>query len=200
MQRTLQSNEIAERDDVTYNYLCKASGDARYKCTVVLQSGIMVKMDVKEAIERAAKSLGYDGVKEEQEKAISHFLKGTDVFVALPTGYGKSLCYAALLCAFDCMRSVERSSIVVVVSPLLALMKDQVAVYSSRGLAAAYVSSEPENRLMRQGVLEGLYQLVYISPELLFRSAQWREMLREEPYMSRLVAFVVDEAHCVKKW
>ena len=156
-------------------------------------------MDAKEAIETAAKTLGYNGVKPEQERVMSSFLRGADVFVALPTGYGKSLCYAALPCAFDCVRSVQ-GSIALIVSPLLALMKDQVAVYSSKGLAAAYVSSEPENRLMRQGVLEGRYQLVFISPESLFASGKWREMLQEEPYVSRLVAFVIDEAHCVKKW
>lgn len=73
-------------------------------------------MDVQE---RAAKSLGYNRVKAEQEGVISHFMKGTDVFVALPTRYGKSICYATVPYAFDCPRLVERSSIVIVISPLL---------------------------------------------------------------------------------
>ena len=59
---------------------------------------------------------------------------GRDVFVALPTGYGKSLCYCCLPRVVDLVRSVEKQSIVVVVSPLIALMKDQVAACHSKGL------------------------------------------------------------------
>lgn len=103
-----------------------------------------------DAIDRAAKHLGCDRVKPEQEKAIRDFMAGKDVFVALPTGYGKSLCYAALPFAFDCVRSVSKpSSIVLVVSPLLVLMKDQVSIYSLKGLTSAYVSSEAENAQMK---------------------------------------------------
>ena len=68
------------------------------------------------------------------------------------------------------------------------------------GLNAGYVNAEPGNEDMQQGVLEGKYQLVFMSPASLFTVRKWREMLREEPYYSNLVAFVVDEAHCVKKW
>ena len=71
------------------------------------------------------------------------------MFVSLPTGYGKSVCYFPLPFVFDCLRRVEKKSIVVVVSPLVALMKDQVAQCSSCGLAAGFVSTDPNDHSMR---------------------------------------------------
>ncbi len=69
--------------------------------------------------------LGYT-LKPEQKACIVQFASGNDVFVSLPTGYGKSLCYTLLPLVFDLLRGVKGKSIVMVVSPLLALMKDQV--------------------------------------------------------------------------
>ena len=69
-----------------------------------------------------------------------NFLNGNDVFVALPTGYGNSLCYICLPGEFNRLKTSEKTSIVVIVSPLVALMKDQVALYSSKGVSAAYIS------------------------------------------------------------
>ena len=81
----------------------------------------------------------HPALKPEQEEAITQFLMGRDVFVALPTGYGKSLClYCCLPRVVDLVRSVEEQSILVVVSPLIALMKDQVAACHSKGLTAGY--------------------------------------------------------------
>ena len=85
----------------------------------------------KSYIREAAASLGYPALKPEQEEAITQFLMGRDVFVALPTGYGKSLCYCCLRRVFDLVRSIEEQSIVMVVSPLTALMKDQVTACHS---------------------------------------------------------------------
>ena len=70
-------------------------------------------------------------LKPEQEAALLSFLGGRDVFVSLPTGYGKSLSYAALPAAFDSLRNAPSKSIILVVSPLIALMKDQVATYQA---------------------------------------------------------------------
>ena len=71
---------------------------------------------------------------------------------------------------------------------------------STRGLTTAYVSGEPSDRAMKDGVLKGEYQLVYISPELLMVNLKWREMLRSSIYQSKLKCFAIDEAHCVTKW
>jgi len=89
--------------------------------------------DVSAAIEVAVRRLGYDSPTTQQKEAVTAFVKGNDVFVSLPTGGGKSLCYACLPWVFDALRSggevgSEHPSIVVVVSPLLSLMKDQVSL------------------------------------------------------------------------
>ena len=78
-------------------------------------------------------------------------------------------------------------------------MKDQVATLSDRGLAVGCVTSE-SSVAEKHKVSNGEYQLVLFSPEALLSVRRWREMLRDEAYNSRVVAFVVDEAHCVKKW
>ena len=78
------------------------------------------------------RDLGYGSLKEEQKLVIANFLSGNDVFVALPTGYGKNLCYICFPCASDRLKSAEKTSIVVIVSPL-PLTKYQEALYSSKG-------------------------------------------------------------------
>ena len=75
-----------------------------------------------------------------------------------------------------------------------------MANLSTRGLATAYVSADSSDKSMKDGVLKGEYQLVYISPELLMVNLKWREMLRSTVYQSKLKGFIVDEAHCVTEW
>ena len=142
-------------------------------------------------IQSVAATLGIKKLKPEQELAIRKFVEGTDVFVALPTGYGKSFCYYALPLVVDRLRGVNGQSIVLVVSPLIALTKDQVAHCSSRGLKAVFIGSDTSDS-MKKAILEGKRQIVYICPEPLFTRRRWRKMLREEPYLTNLVGFVVD--------
>ena len=158
-----------------------------------------VSEDLKAIVLDAARSLGYVSLKNEQETALLAFLRGYDVFVSLPTGYGKSLCYAALPAAFDKLKTGRSKSIVIAVSPLIALMKDQVSALSAKGLAVGCVTSESSDTELAQ-VRNGHYQLVFFSPEALLGVRRWRQMLQGELYSQRIVAFVVDEAHCVKKW
>ena len=152
-----------------------------------------------ETARSAAANLGYSSLKPEQELAILSFMEGNDVFVSLPTGFGKSLCYSALPYAFDQLRATARQSIVIVVSPLIALMKDQVAIYSAKGLKVGCITGESTPEVKNQ-VVKGNFQMVYFSPESLLSGHRWRELLQDEPYRSNVVAFIVDEAHCVKKW
>ena len=94
---------------------------------------------VKPAIAGAASSLGYSKLKKEQEEVLlSLLVTGRDVFVVLLTGHGKSLCYACIPATFDTLCGVEKRSIVVVVTPLIALMKDQVAIFTAKGVSATY--------------------------------------------------------------
>ena len=86
---------------------------------------------VRAAIARAVDAVGFEELKKEQELAIRSFVNGRDVFIALPTGYGKSLCYALLPLVFDSLRGSPHNSIVLCVSPLTALMADQRQKFST---------------------------------------------------------------------
>ena len=161
----------------------------------------LMDVELKGIVSSAVGALGYDSIKPEQEIALLSFLRGHDVFVSLPTGYGKSLCYAALPAAFDKLLKTTSpsTSIVIAISPLIALMKDQVASLSKKGLAVGCITQESSDE-ERAKVKDGQYQLVLFSPEALLSVRRWRDLLQGESYSSRIVAFVVDEAHCVKKW
>ena len=129
------------------------------------------------------------------------FAKGRDVFVSLPTGYGKSLCYVILPSVFDELRKSDKKSIVLVVSPLIALMKDQVDSINAMGLSAIHISDRQFiSTTVKQSVKHGEYQLIFISPEALICCMEWRSMLSTKIYQKNLVAFVIDEANCIKKW
>ena len=156
---------------------------------------------IRAAITEATTLLGYSELRPLQVRAVEHFLCGKDVFVSIPTGGGKSLCFCVLPKAFDTLRgstSVARQSIVVVVSPLVALMKDQVQQMTARDVSAVYVGEAGHQT--ETEICEGKYQMVYKSPESLLTTATWLDMLQSDIYQKNLVAFVVDEAHCVKKW
>ena len=87
---------------------------------------VVSMMDIESAIVKAAEELRYAPLKAEQQRCISEFLRGKDIFIVLPTGFGKTICYACLPRAFDLYlgKACEESSIIVVISPLTALIKD----------------------------------------------------------------------------
>ena len=158
-----------------------------------------MEISIDDAIDAAAARLGYEEVKSKQREAVRAIVNEKDVFVSLPTGYGKSLCYAMLPFVFDSVLSRPPStSIVICVSPLVALMQDQKEKFAPRGLTVEYVGASDDSSHER--ITQGLCQLVYMSPESLICNLHWRELLRTELYQRNLVAVVVDEAHCVKKW
>lgn len=101
----------------------------------------------KDSVCRAAEELGYPSMKPEQLEVVLQFVKGRDVFAVLPTGFGKSLCYACLPSTFDRVLQKERGySIVVVVTPLLAIMKDQVSV--KHMLSLLHIQSNPSCHIL----------------------------------------------------
>ena len=152
-------------------------------------------------LKRVASCLGFTDLKKEQKEAVREFVGGKDVFVSLPTGFGKSLCYIALPGVFDVLRSVEKQSMILVVSPLLALMKDQVASITKMGVSAVYVSDKKtSSAAVMRSLAAGEYQVIFASPEALFQGTQQRTILCSNAYQENLMAFVIDEAHCVKKW
>ena len=149
-------------------------------------------------VQQAGRQLGIASLTSDQEKAVCEFAIGRDVFVCLPTGSGKSICYALLPLVFDLVRG-RPGSICLVVSPIIALMKDQVSSFQSRGMTAAYCGFEQRDRDTQEGIRGGRFQLVYITPEALVDNAWHRSMLLESVWQENLVAFVVDEAHIASR-
>lgn len=112
--------------------------------------------------------LGYSELTPYQQEAVLKFVSGTDVLVVLPTGSGKSICFAALPWMFDALRGHMFKSVVVVIAPLNSLMQDQVLSLSRKGLKAAFISASTisEDPDLSTRVAIGEYQLVYIEPEI----------------------------------
>ena len=100
---------------------------------------------------------------------------------------------------FDNLRGAT-GSIVICVSPLTSLLLDQRSKFSPRGLSVEFVGEAQESSEALNEVEKGRVQLVYTSPESLTSNRRCRSMLSSDVYRQNLVAFVVDEAHCVKKW
>lgn len=156
--------------------------------------------EIEGAIEATFTKFGYPAVNPEQFEAVKEFVKGKDVFVSTPTGSGKSLCYGCLPLVFDSLRSGgKQEAIVVVVSPLKALMLDQVQAFTAKGVKCAYVGAQ-ESDSVNLHVEKGEFSLVFMSPESLVSGCRWREMFRSAIYQANLVGVVVDEAHCIDKW
>jgi ATP-dependent DNA helicase RecQ len=133
---------------------------------------------------------GYTDFRDAQEEIINAVINEKDTLVLLPTGAGKSLCYQlpALLKEGTCL----------VVSPLLALMKDQVNQLKSRGIEAEYLSSELDEydaETIYDRCKEGLTKLLYVSPERL-TNTQFIQNMQE----IQLSFIAVDEAHCISEW
>ena len=157
---------------------------------------------MEEALQKAVEKLGYSSVRVKQKEAILQFASGKDVFVSLPTGSGKSLCFYTLPLLFDILRGhSDPKCIVVVLSPLLALMKNQVSSLTEKGVRSLYVTKESDgDDPSLQKLHEGYYQVVLFSPEALLCNECWRDMLQTPVYQENVVALVIDEAHLVKKW
>jgi len=141
---------------------------------------------------RAALShhFGHDAFRPLQEEIVLEVLAGRDVFALLPTGGGKSLCFQ--------LPAVVADGLTVVISPLIALMKDQVDALVTAGVAATFLNSslEPEEARSRMRGLEAhAYRLLYVAPERLMMPGFLADLERWGA-----VRFAVDEAHCISEW
>jgi ATP-dependent DNA helicase RecQ len=133
---------------------------------------------------------GYDGFRRLQDDAVRAVLDGRDSLVVLPTGGGKSLCYQA--------PAVHLQRLAVVVSPLIALMKDQVDGLRQQGVAAAYLNSSQsreERAAVYRELAAGRVVLLYVAPERLTTPGFAESLTRARPAF-----FAVDEAHCISQW
>ena len=133
---------------------------------------------------------GYTAFRDAQAEIIAHVAGGGDALVLMPTGGGKSLCYQ--------IPALMRAGCAVVVSPLIALMQDQVAALAEAGVNAAVLNSSLDARTAAETERDfaaGRLDLVYVAPERLV-TPRFLELLRQ----SKLALFAIDEAHCVSQW
>jgi ATP-dependent DNA helicase RecQ len=133
---------------------------------------------------------GYDAFRGPQAEIVGHVIAGNDAFVLMPTGGGKSLCYQ--------IPAIVRPGMGLVVSPLLALMADQVAALREAGVKAAALNSDlpaDERRALWRDIHDGSLDLLYVAPETLMR----QEVL-ERLDQVKLSLIAIDEAHCLSQW
>ena len=146
-----------------------------------------------ELIEALKKNFGYDKFKGKQEEIISNLMDGNDTFVLMPTGGGKSLCYQ--------LPSLLMEGTAIVISPLIALMKNQVDAmrnYSDEDGIAHFINSSlsrPEIQAVKVDILAGKTKMLYVAPESL-KKTENIDFLRQV----KISFYAVDEAHCISEW
>ena len=164
----------------------KATSEVKLEST---ESKQINTIDLKEALKN---HFGFEGFKDEQEKIIRTLLSGDDVFVIMPTGGGKSLCYQ--------LPALIKGGTAIIISPLIALMKNQVdAIRSLGGDNIAHFLNSSLNKTeitaVKQDITDGKTKLLYIAPETL-KKDETLDFLK-----SINISFVaVDEAHCISEW
>lgn len=140
---------------------------------------------------------GHASFRARQADVISHVLSERHALVIMPTGMGKSLCYQ-IPAVVDWPKPAPDHSLVLVLSPLIALMKDQVDALRDKGIEATYINSSlsRQERLERyQDIADGRQRLLYVTPER-FRKSEFLEVIAKRV----IQLFVVDEAHCISEW
>ncbi|MDW7695608.1 DNA helicase RecQ [Flammeovirgaceae bacterium SG7u.111] len=133
---------------------------------------------------------GYDNFRGNQEEIIQNVLDGNNTFVIMPTGAGKSLCYQ--------LPALMLEGTAVVISPLIALMKNQVDQLNALGITAYFLNSslsKSESNKVKRELLEGNVKLLYVAPESLTKEATI-ELLKK----TKLSFVAIDEAHCISEW
>ncbi len=136
------------------------------------------------------KRFGYDQFRPLQREIISDALAGRDVFVLMPTGGGKSLCFQ--------LPALTRDGLTIVVSPLISLMKDQVDALQTSGIPATYLNStlDRKDAMTRwRGLHHGEYRMLYVAPERLML-----DTFLERAVNWNIAQFAIDEAHCISEW
>ena len=133
---------------------------------------------------------GHDQFRPLQREIVQDALAGQDVFVLMPTGGGKSLCFQ--------LPALMRDGLTIVVSPLIALMKDQVDALQTSGIPATYLNStlnREEAKARWRGLHRGEYRMLYVAPERLMLDA-----FLERALNWNIAQFAIDEAHCISEW
>ncbi|MEA3158534.1 MAG: ATP-dependent helicase RecQ [Gammaproteobacteria bacterium] len=138
---------------------------------------------------------GYSAFRPGQEAVVKDALTGRDLIALMPTGGGKSLCFQ--------LPALLQPGVSLVVSPLIALMQDQVRLLEDYGIPATFINSSLSREEIQQriaGMLRGVFKLVYLAPERLLMSDFLSGPLEKLAQKPGINAFVIDEAHCVSEW
>jgi ATP-dependent DNA helicase RecQ len=146
--------------------------------------------EVSDATRVLQRVFGYDSFREGQQEIIEHVVSGHDALVLMPTGGGKSLCYQ--------IPALVREGVGIVISPLIALMQDQVDTLTALGVRAGFLNSTQDfdqRREVESAFLSGELDLLYLAPERLRVDSTLRLLER-----GTISLFAIDEAHCVAQW
>lgn len=142
-------------------------------------------------------TFGYATFRGQQEAVIRHVLAGNHALLIMPTGMGKSLCFQVPALVHGREASSD-NTLTLVISPLIALMKDQVETLVAKGVDAAFINSSlkrEEREARYRAVADGRFSLLYVTPER-FRKPEFLEVLAKR----QVTLLAVDEAHCVSEW
>jgi len=156
--------------------------------------------DVKDVVRECERKFGHKRFRKGQKEVVSNALNGRDVFVLMPTGGGKSLCYQ--------LPAWCTPGLTVIVSPLLSLIQDQVQSMKKLGVPAEFLSSGQDYDTEQRQIVSELnsmsghhgIKLLYVTPEKLSHSNQLKGILRSLYNRNMISRFVVDEAHCISDW
>ncbi len=154
----------------------------------------MAAMSNHSAQQRLHEVFGYSSFRGEQQTIVEHVTAGGDALVLMPTGGGKSLCYQ--------LPALLREGVAIVVSPLIALMQDQVDALQQLGVRAAFLNSSLDAESSREVTARLMYgdlQILYVAPERLLMP-HFLGLLEQIEIGTGIALFAIDEAHCVSQW
>ncbi|XXQ38701.1 ATP-dependent DNA helicase [Plasmodiophora brassicae] len=141
------------------------------------------------AVAALQRYFGFSTFREGQKEVIEACIAGRDCFVLMATGKGKSLCYQ--------LPSLLTNRPTVVISPLIALMKDQSMALDQRGISSCFLNSTQRDQRVWEAARRGEYQIIFLSPE---KVVQWLDSLAFIEEQLKITCFAIDESHCISTW